>query len=46
MKNKLKKDIILACKIHTMEEEVFGGGPKDEVKKKNQKKEDEAHSIF
>ena len=34
MKNKLGKGIILACKIHTVEEEVFGGGLKGGIEKK------------
>ena len=28
MKNKLGKWIIPTCKIHTVKEEAFGGGPK------------------
>ena len=35
MKNKLRIEIILACKIHTKEEEALGGSPKGRVKKKN-----------
>ena len=35
MKNNLRKAIILAYKIHTMEEEAFGGSPKGGVEKKN-----------
>ena len=44
MKNKLGKWIIPTCKIHTVEEEAFGGGPKGGVEK-NQERESEAHSI-
>ena len=35
MKNKLRIEIILACKIHTVEEEGLGGSPKGGGKKKN-----------
>ena len=28
MKNELRIEIILTCKIHTMEEETLDGGPK------------------
>ena len=35
MKNKLRKGFVLACKIHTVKEEAFGGGPKGGVEKKN-----------
>ena len=34
MKNKLRIEIILACKIHTMEEEALGGSPKGGAEKK------------
>ena len=33
-KNKLEKEIILSCKIHMVEEETFGRGPKDGGKEK------------
>ena len=35
MKNELGIEIILACKIHTVEEEALGGSPKGGVEKKN-----------
>ena len=35
MKNKLRIKIILACKIHMVEEEAFGVSPKGRVEKKN-----------
>ena len=35
MKNELRIEIILACKIHTMKEEALGGSPKGGVEKKN-----------
>ena len=35
MKNELRIDIILACKIHTVEEEAFGRSLKGEGEKKN-----------
>ena len=34
-KKRLGKGIIPACKIYTVEEEVFDGGPKGEVEEKN-----------
>ena len=45
MKNKLKKDIIPTCKIHTMDEKTLGGGPKGGVENKNYEWESESHSI-
>ena len=44
MKNKLRIEIILACKIHTMEE-AFGGGPMGGVEKKSYERKSESHSI-
>ena len=35
MKNELRVEIVLACKIHTEEEEALGGSPKGGGKKKN-----------
>ena len=35
MKNELRIEIVLACKIHTKEDEALGGSPKGEVEKKN-----------
>ena len=35
MKNELGIEIILACKIQTVEEEALGGSPKGGVEKKN-----------
>ena len=35
IKNKLGKDIIPACNIHTVENETLDGGPKGEVENKN-----------
>ena len=35
MKNNLRIEIILACKIHMVEDEALGGSPKGEVEKKN-----------
>ena len=35
MKNELGIEIIRACKIHTVEEETFGGSSKGGVEKKN-----------
>ena len=35
IKNQLGKEIILSCKIHTVEEETLGGGPKGGGNKKN-----------
>ena len=35
MKNKLRIKIILACKIHMVEEETLGGSPKGGGEKKN-----------
>ena len=35
MKNKLRIEIILACKIHTVEKEALGGSLKGGVEKKN-----------
>ena len=43
MKNNLVKAIILAYKIHMMEEEAFGGSPKGGVEKKNQEMESKSH---
>ena len=31
----MREGLIVACKIHTMEEETFDGGPKGGVEKKN-----------
>ena len=45
METKLGKRIIHACKIHTVEEEAFGGGSKGGVEKKNYERESEAYSI-
>ena len=39
IKNKLRKMIIFAYKIHMIKEETFSGGPKGGVKKKNQERE-------
>ena len=35
MKNELRIETILACKIHTMEEEALCGSPKGGGEKKN-----------
>ena len=35
MKNELRIEIILACKIHTVENEALGGSLKGGVEKKN-----------
>ena len=35
MKNELRIEIILACKIHIVEEEALSGSPKGGVEKKN-----------
>ena len=35
MKNELNIEIILACKIHMVEEEALGGSPKGGGEKKN-----------
>ena len=35
MKNELRIEITLVCKIHTVEEEALGGGSKGGVEKKN-----------
>ena len=35
MKNELRIEIILACKIHMVEEKALGGSPKGRVEKKN-----------
>ena len=35
MKNKLRIEIILAYKIHTVEKEALGGSPKNGLEKKN-----------
>ena len=45
MKNELRIEIILACKIHMEEEEALGGSPKRGGEKKNQERESESHSI-
>ena len=39
MKNELKIEIILACKIHTVEEEALGESPNGGGEKKNQERE-------
>ena len=45
MKNKLGKKIKPVWKIHIVNEEALGGGPKGGVEKKNQEWESEAQSI-
>ena len=35
MKNELRIEIVLACKIHTEEGKAFGGSPKRRGEKKN-----------
>ena len=45
MKNKLGKKIKPVWKIHIVNEEALGGGPKGGVEKKNQKRESKAQST-
>ena len=45
MKNKLGKEIKPVRKIHIVNEEAWGGGPKGGVEKKNQERESKAQSI-
>ena len=45
MKKELRIEIILACKIHTVEEEALSGSPKGGVEKKNMEREGKSYSI-
>ena len=45
MKNELRIEIVLACKIHTKEDEALGGSPKRGGEKKNYERECKSHLI-
>ena len=45
MKNELRIEIVLACKIHTEEEEALGGSPKHGGEKKKYERKCESYLI-